>query len=120
MSPKVRLLKSVKIGVRIPVELKNKLIKLNETQEYKYESESKIICRALDRFVMEKPEVKPIQPLKRDERVAARIAEDLNLKLMGLIKTKKYGVESVADIVCLALDKFIDDEFIRLKIRGNK
>ena len=118
MSPKIRLLKSFDLGVRIPAELKKKLIKLNETQDYKYENESKIICRALERLIIEQPDVKPIQPLKRDERVGARIPQDLKSKLKTFIKSKKYGVESEADVVCLALEKFINDEFIRLKIKG--
>lgn len=120
MSPKTRLLKPATIGARIPVELKSRLLKLNENPEYRFESESKIIYRALDRFMTELPEVDPVESQKRDERVGTRAPQDLHNKLKSLIKSKKYGAESMSDVVCLALDKFIDDEFSRLKIRGNK
>ena len=118
MSPKTRLLKPITIGARIPVELKLKLIKLNENPEYRFESESKIIYRALDRFMTELPEVDSVESQKRDERVIVRVPDDLKTKLKTLVKKNKYGAESESDIVCMALDKFINDEFIRLKMKG--
>jgi predicted DNA-binding protein len=120
MSPKTRLLKPTTIGARIPDELKSRLIKLNESPEYRFETESKIIYRALDHFITELPEVKQTVPQKRDERVIVRVPGDLKNKLQLLVKKNKYGAESESDVVCLALDKFIDDEFTRLKIKGNK
>ena len=107
---KKRLLKPFIIGVRIPTDLKSKLVNLNEMPEFKFENESKIICRALDHFLTELPEVKPFETQKRDERVGARIPPELKKKLKDLIKTKKYGVESESDVVCLALDHFINAE----------
>lgn len=86
---KNKLLKPFIIGVRIPTELKEKLVKLNAMPDYKFENESKIICRALDHFLYELPEVKPVESQKRDERVGARIPAELKTKLKAFIKTKK-------------------------------
>jgi Arc/MetJ-type ribon-helix-helix transcriptional regulator len=48
---KTDLKREAKISARIPKQLKEKMEKLNNAKNYKYMSESNIICMAIEEYV---------------------------------------------------------------------
>jgi|GEM_PF-2824933 hypothetical protein len=49
--PKTEQKRDAAIQARIPKELKEKVVKFNNSREYKYLSESSIVCMALEEYI---------------------------------------------------------------------